>query len=350
MEHQEKERLLRRILSRRSFDTISFNTDNIYVTFLDPQLDVMAEADHRYQTTLDVSLHSNMMSIDEAHKLLIKKGLWTSQHDAQLASTEQSIKNMTKMLGDLQYKPKQRKVVQDGLVELRRKQEKLLKLKNKYFPMTAEYYAQQTARRFILSKIATVSSPELLEDLNFLDHLVVCYYSRHIPSEVQIRELARSEPWRLYWAAAKSTGSSLFHGPIADITEIQYMLLTWTYIYDFAYESTNRPSYDIINDDDAFDIWHEQEIKRIDNENKTNKAGQPMSSSGVGGSEMFVMADKEAAKDVYNLNDADGKRRVAQRQKALQTHGRLSHSQLPDVKTDLQIAANAAVMKKGRTR
>jgi hypothetical protein len=135
------------------------------------------------------------------------------------------------------------------------------------------------------------------------------------------------------------------------MTELQYHLLLWSRIYDSVYENPNRPTDDVISDDVKFDAWYRQESERIDAEIRKNATERAIGSiSGTGGQEVFIPADLEGAKEVYQLNDMNARTRIAQRQKAIESNGVLKESELPDVAKDLKMEMNRLASHGARNR
>lgn len=96
-------------------------------------------------------------------------------------------------------------------------------------------------------------------------------------SDKKIREVARSPLWRYRWSAAK-TIDYLFGKSIMDLTDEQSSLVYWSQLYDSVYEAYERPTDEIINDDDSLDEWltsqsenRKKEIKEKFTESKVKK-------------------------------------------------------------------------------
>ena len=72
--------------------------------------------------------------------------------------------------------------------------------------------------------------------------------------ESEIRELARSEPWKSIWSSSKNEGV-LFGKRAIELSEEQKHLIMWSTMYDSIGESPDSPSDKIIADDDMLDGW-----------------------------------------------------------------------------------------------
>lgn len=339
MDRKERESLVRRIISRKLYCNVKYRYDEYAVIFHDPTLDLLTEADWIYKKEYDNCLNrQDMMTIEQSIETLINNGQWSKELDKKLEGLYKDIKHLKSKLNAYKFHKAQQRIVKSTLEQGKKQIVDLESQKNQLYPSTVEYMCEIHKRNFIISKISVLQedAQKLLKLPDFLDTLSLHYYDKNFITDGDFRELARSDPWRLYWTLSKDTGTPLF--PLAvEITNAQYNLVSWTKVYDFAYASSNRPTDDIINDDDKFDAWYEDEIKRIEAENKQNSAD---SATGVVGQEVFIPADEEGSVEVYALNDPISRAKILQRQKTIIEKGEVKHSDLLDVKMDLKISAN----------
>jgi len=120
-------------------------------------------------------------------------------------------------------------------------------------------------------------------------------------TEAEIRLLARSPTWSIVWSVAKKTGN-VFGIPAASYTKDQMLLCYWSLMYDSVYESMDRPSDKVVEDDEALDKWFEEQRDKRAKESKRKQVMDKSSANRHG--EIFVMASSdEDADDIYNLND-----------------------------------------------
>ena len=156
-------------------------------------------------------------------------------------------------------------------------------------------------------------------------------------NEKNIRYLARNEPWRSVWAASLKTGN-LFDRPLFEMTDYQRVLVSWSIIYDNAYESMEPPTDEIADNDDLFDTWLREQSEKRKQKQEKQSFDRGMNPSVSKHKEIGIIAESaEDAQRVYNLNDQQTKQKIANRQKAIQEKGILKESELPDVKKDLRM-------------
>jgi hypothetical protein len=167
---------------------------------------------------------------------------------------------------------------------------------------------------------------EEFDDINIIIQLCELFFVKsRIPIE-SIRELARSQQWRIYWEIAKNT-NDLFIDNVISWSANQRDLAYWSTIYDSVYSAYERPSKDIIVDDDLLDSWFIRQGEKIDSKTQNSMAPKLNKS---GRNEEFIMADKEGAKRIYKMNDPTARAQIKARQKVLNQKGTIKEQDMPD--------------------
>jgi hypothetical protein len=349
MDFNKREQILRRITSRTLYCTVKYKHDNFDVVFKDPSLSILAESDWIYNKIFNRSTKEDgLFTLEESYKLLTEKGLWNDKLQKELETIKSDIEKLNSRLPELRFKKSEERTAKAAIEKAKKRFIELETIRNQLYSSTAEYLSDMGRKKFIVSKITEIKDRSLLEEPAFLDVLVYYYYKENGISEPEIREIARTDPWRLYWTVSKGTGTHLFPHSSVEMTDLQYLLLLWTKVYDFAFESSNRPSDEVINDDTKFDAWYKAEADRINKENQKRQVEN--SANLISGQEVFIPSDKEGAKEVYSLNDPIAKGIIATREKVINEKGQLEHTQLPDVKQDLIMKVNQAASQGTQNR
>jgi hypothetical protein len=351
MDFLDRQRLVRRITSGKLYATVSFLNDQHVIIFKDPYLDILVESDWIYKRNYDkIREETTMFTLQESYDLLKEQGKWTQEMEKELEGIQKDIESISSSLNSIKFNKSATRAAKATIEKGKRRVRDLVITKNQLFSASIEFFCERIRRRFLISKIANLAETEMLSNTKFVDTLAVYYFEESGISESQIRELARTDPWRLYWATSKDTGTTLFPHSAVEMTDLQYLLVSWTKVYDFAFNSTNRPTQDIIEDNDKFDVWYRAEIDRI--ESDTARSAIEQESGKHGGTETFIIADEEGAKDVYKLNTIESRQRVLSRQKALDNKLELKELDLPDVKAGVKMELNrmAATEAKNRSR
>lgn len=324
------------------YTKIKYKFEYIDAVFIDPTLDITTESDYIYNKTL---VDNNLLTLEESCLKLKEDGKWSDQLQKELEDLEKHNISLSKQLPNLKYHKKHERSVKEGIKKNRSRIQYLERIKWQLWPMTKEYYSLQSKRAFIIRKITTFptlseeENNDIFYNLEFLSLLVATYFDiNNIPTSI-IRELARSDPWRLYWILSKNNGTPLFSHSSVEMTDYQYQLVLWSKIYDMAFESNNRPGDDVIEDDEKFDSWNQAERKRINEQIKEGDKQLTM------GGENYIPCDEEGAAEVFKLNDVISRANIHNRQKLIESKEEVKEAELPDIKTEIKIAQNRLNMQ-----
>lgn len=352
---QERSILARRIISGKSIMEIVYNSNSYRVDLVDPTLFILSEADWVYNKSYKkLKEETDIMTLEESYELLIEQKQWNAELEKEFLEIQQDITTLHKQLNKAKFNKAVQKAIKKTIDKGQIRLQELFLIKNQLRNSTIEFMAERTKNRFIMSKIVQsimeidsgLNQSELIDNTNFIDTLIVYYFEESGIAESKIRELARTDPWRLFWTTAKDTGTSLFRHPSVEMTELQQNLVLWTRVYDFAYASLNRPTDDIIDDDEAFNAWYKSEYERIDNETRQSNLTDTFGSA----NEIFIPSDAEGAKEVYKLNDQMARLTIQSREKAILAKGEIKEQALPDVKARLQMEMNKMGMESVKNR
>jgi hypothetical protein len=305
-----------------------------------------------------------MLTEAEALAFYETTGQWSADEESQLTGLQDDIQKLKRGLLDHLFQPERLSQVR---ATLRRAEKVLVEKWHKRDALlmeTAEKFADMAQQRYTIGRVTetedgesvwpTTASFEMCSDNTLINHLVHHYYVGSRPPERVIREVARTDPWRTLWLQSKHV-HQLFDNPPVAWSAAQSDLVRWTQIYDFVYESLDRPGEQIINDDDLLDSWLIRQSDKAGEQAKQRendalaKAGGRNSRQG-GRNETFIVTDQRGAKRVYEMNDAKSRRIVQQTQKYVQQHGTVKESDLPQSKAEMrQLAAEEFRKRVGST-
>ena len=170
---------------------------------------------------------------------------------------------------------------------------------------------------------------EILEaDFAFIDS-ITNKKSDVEPNDKEIREMARTQPWRTTWTLSKPNP---FNTPVFNLMEYQQSLMVYSNMYDNIRESTECPSDNIINDDDCCDGWlifqsrkREKELRQKQTQNTLGKAANA--------GEVFIpVKNKDDFQKVNSMNDTGGKMVLKQRAIQIKKQGVVKDTDLADNK------------------
>lgn len=296
-------------------------------------------AETHYKTELIEASLEGAISSDEAFFRAVEDGLWNLTLDDELDGLEKDLEEMKTKLCGLIFKPQEKALTKKMIEKAKARQQELMGKKFFYESTTREYVAATAKYSYLIAscsyKDGVLLKDELLKDGFFLQNLVNTLNSDSI-SEEEYRELARTEPWRLYWVLGKEQG--LFGKPTTEFSDEQRILCFWSKIYDSVYESMDTPSDEIIEDDDALDGWLILQKRKRDKEKGQSEAEKLAAKHGKA-QEIFVVTDAEGAKKVAALNDSQGDMIRKKRMKLIQDRGEVNELEMPDTRNRLLMEA-----------
>lgn len=296
-----------------------------------------------YQKSLILGLSCEYATIQE----LIELGQWSDQKESEITGLQDDIYKIRLGLLDFLF---DRTKLEKTRSLLRRAEVALVERLSQRQELTqnsAEAHALICQQRYLTSCITETENNnafwhkkedfEEFSDIGLITQLCDIFFRKSKLSSKIIREIARSQTWRVYWEIAKNTGD-LFGTIISLWSSNQRELVYWSGVYDSVYGAYERPSSDIISDNDLLDSWFMRQSKKTDKTSQSNTIG---GQTKPGRNEQFIMADREGAKRVYDMNDPGTRAKIRARQRVLQKHGSVKEQDMPDSQQEMrqQLAA-----------
>tara|TARA_B100001769_G_C22105678_1_gene597318 strand:- start:2482 stop:3000 length:519 start_codon:yes stop_codon:yes gene_type:complete len=171
-------------------------------------------------------------------------------------------------------------------------------------------------------------------------------------SDSQIRELARNEPWRSLWSMRESAGIKLFiNKDFQELTNNQKNLIVWSQLYDNIRESMDVPPDEVIEDDDMLDGWFIEQGRKRKREVKKKHLEDSLTNKDITNKdEVYVMSKKDDSsgiQDIYDMNEATSRWVISERDKQIQSEGKVAHHKLTDQKIMQQNEINENIKHRG---
>ena len=213
-------------------------------------------------------------------------GSWTEEDDLVLKEGEKHIAFLEAEKLRQKFLTKKRRI-EEQIEETREKLSVVLQKKQHMYVMTAEYMAQEAfifslLQQTVMNRDGTLfindkNSISYLKDNDreLLHILVGEITSEGALSNSDVRKVARSMEWRMLWTLNREDISSLFNVPVSNLSINQRMLIYWSRIYDLAYESTEKPDEDVIQDDNKFDTWLQNRSNEKADSDSAKRRGAP---------------------------------------------------------------------------
>lgn len=260
----------------------------LYKINKNPPWEVLAEAETYRNNIFEKVKYNNWLSEREAISLLIHEKIIPEDYDNQLKNIEESLDILKKNL----YQSR----LDDKAVSLIRKKIKgtfimytdLLILVHSLDYVTLKYYLDYMEEIFLI--INTVDRKISFD----LAEAILAKKNKQQLSQIQIRNIAKTNPWKSYWAANKP--NAIKHNIL---NYEQTSLIMFSKMYDSIYEHPECPDEDVIQDNDMLDGWllltkekqnREKKTRELENKNPKMKNA----------TEVFLPAKNKT--DINNIN------------------------------------------------
>jgi len=337
------ERLIAKISWGYTSATVSTQDGKLVSLLLRPPIPKeQAKAAMVYSTERHRATLIGLPSEEEILIDLIALGRWNIETEDEIAGLEKDIHTIRRGLLDFLFNKTK---LEQARSLLRRAENALINRfyhKHNLLQNSAEAYAEVCQQRYLIGRITETESGNLFwptetdfdecSDSELITQLCEIFFQKSRLSISIIREIAKSNVWRTYWEITK-TVHDLFDGPVSGWSLDQRELAYWSTIYDSVHAAFERPSKDIIVDDDLLDSWFIRQGEKIESKTQTGMAPQPLK---PGRSEQFIMADREGAKRVYDMNDPIVRVKLKARQKVIREKGAVREQDMPDSQGEMR--------------
>lgn len=291
------------------------------------------KAQYLYNKELAKCQNVGILCFEEMKEFLCKQNVWSEAHDGRVEYLESKKTLALNQIKDFELIKHKRVRLEKVLKVIKDELDELIYTRNSLFGLTAENRAEEIKRRYMIMMSAedidgnahwpTERSFLECDDQVLLFNLAKAYYDNNILSEKNVRKIARNGEWRYRWNAAKN-GESLFGLAVAEWSEIQDAIVFWSYYYDSVFNCAERPSANIIENDEMLDLWVEDYNKRTRSGVKTqqNKSvfGNKTATQNQDHSEVFMKVDKgdeEAIRKVQEMNTSSAREKIRAEQKQI---------------------------------
>lgn len=294
-------------------------------------------ADFFSQEQYDDALLDGIWTQEDAEKYLIDMGYWSLENEEKMEEIKKNTENMKADYFNNFYNSETKKYIKKNLDK---QEERLQDLHNKkYFfhDKTCEYLKRYSSSSYLLQKNAFLSNGKAAY-LSFPMQLLYGKYTVAVSAlNLNLRKIAKSEDWKFKWMSSKRY---LFENKPSSFTDFQLSIISWSTYYDGIYQSYEKPSDEIIEDDIALDGWAIVERRKRKEEEKKRNAEKILPSNMKDAGEIFIPArNAKQAEDIMSLNNAEAKAKIKSLRGDLEREGVVEESQLTSTRRDLQMQA-----------
>ncbi len=336
MDEGRRNFLVHQIVSGLKFITLQ----NKRYKLVPPSKETRLLAEYVYQETLHSLRFDNLITNEQASLLLRKLGKWAPADDEALKKLEKHLEDKKVELYKALYDSGRQKNIKRVIEMAKKSLNKALYRKHALDYMTLDYHALLTKKKFLVAMgVRDENNEPIYNEKNFSNsdstvlESVIEFLENDTITIEEFRELSRNDPWRTIWNVGKE---SCMGTPSIEWTDDQKTLVTFTKMYDNAYQSMECPPDEVFEDDDMFDGWIIDQKRNREKEQK-QKQVDTLKNIDDKAQEVFVFAPtREDANQVYDLNDTEGRMKIKQRQNFIEQHGSVEAKHLPDTRLELQ--------------
>lgn len=289
-------------------------------------------ADVYYESIYDDYVSMGWPTKDEATVELRTRYVWNPSDAKRLKKIADEIDQLKLGLAGTEFKSVTRAKNIESIKGLREEEKLLAARKDAMQTHTAEYMALFAKLRFLVfhltfdiseQRIWTSWDKFLAAEDKLVTTLIREAFLDENMTEASLREIARTDPWRSSWVASVKVGN-LLSVPIAEMSDYQRVLLSWSLIYDGIFESMEPPEDEVVENDLLCDAWLANEARK-----RKNKAKAPAEPKG---DEIFIPVEsQEDAQKVYAMNDAAARQIVKERDMIVERDGVVEGHKTPDM-------------------
>ncbi len=331
-----------KILNRMVSGTYLIPYQNQIIFVRPASVDIRQRADFYYDSLIDTNKFSDCLRYDKLVDTFISQGLLDEDYQNQLDKNAEKIDQLKIQLFKCGPRITQAGKVRKELDIVREGHSRLNAYISKIRRNSLEGFAEHAKTNFLLMHTIYDDRGNLIlnQNTNSIDSHILNSVMYHIALQTldskDLRAFARSGPWRSIWNADKQKA---FINNIYELTEEQNALMHFSELYDFAYQNPKSPPDSILEDDDIFDGWYLNELKKMKSQKDEddNIIGSPDPKYG----EVYVMAqDQEEANSIYNFNSEKSKQILKDRANVMSKNDKVRDWQFKDVQDELIMQSN----------
>ena len=346
----------RNFLAYQIISAIKFITlENIRYKLISPSKELRLLAEHIYQETARSLRFDNFITDERATLFLRGLGIWGPEGDESLKKLEKHLEDKKVDLYKALYDAGRQERIKKTIEHAKKSINNALSKKHSLDYMTLNFHAMNTKKRFLTAMcLVGPDGDHIYDEKSFWNsdsrilEQATSFLELDIITIEEIRDLARNDPWRTIWNLGKESSLSC---PSSEYTEDQRMLVTFSKMYDNAYQSMECPPDEVFEDDDMFDGWLIDQRRSREKEQK-QKQIESVQNVPDSAQEVFVFAPtREDADKIYNLNSEEARMKIKAREQFIENHGTVEAQDLPDTQLELrqqQLEEYKAKLKGGR--
>jgi len=314
-------------------------------------------AEEVYAAEYEQAVEDGVFTDEDFVEYLEENGFWTAENEQESEKVNKDIETLKIKLFESFVKFREREQIRLYLRKAESRAGELHEQRHRFDHLCCHSVAEIAKGRYLLGSSLRTSAGEPIfptEESIWLDESPMLERVAHLyqglkATDKQLREIARTNPWQSMWSMRTTEGKLLGVSPL-DYTEEQAALIRWSVLFENIYQHHERPSDDVIADDDALDGWMILQKQKQASQQKEVSMESSLSEKIRNCQEIFIPVESlEDAKHIESLNSPEATRIKRRRLAALErAGGELEEQHMPDSKQKIRQQAEAEALAKMR--
>jgi hypothetical protein len=308
-----------------------------------PTASVRYQSQLVYDSILENYKYANWLRQDRCEAFLVSHKLWEFGGDKSLIQLNTRLEDFKVDLFKARLDNTKVDKIRKRIRNLRKQIDRLYIARHAYDHFTLEGFAETIRQQYIVACLTYCNGEKFLhdgEDWTHLDHRLLYDIANYVNEQrlniVQLRELARNEPWSTYWRVDKNP----FNERSIDLDDERRMLIHFSYLYENVREHPEYPGSHVADDDDMFDGWMIMVNRQATKERETEQIQSLIGDKHSNAQEVFIPTnDPETIRKINELNSPRSRIIKAQRAQLVKQKGEIKDADLPDRKLEKQMQA-----------
>lgn len=294
-------------------------------------------ADFFSQEQYDDALIDGVWTQKDAEDHLISIGYLSKTNGEDIKEIEKNIENMKADYFNHFYNSTTRQYIKTNIEKQYQRHTELYNKQYIFYDKTCEYLKRYSFLSYLIQKNSFFQNGDLASNIIPTQILYNKYIECINVLSSLARDVAKSDEWKNKWFSLKE---GVFENKLSSLTDAQLSVVSWSNYYDSVYQSMDKPSDEIIEDNIALDGWSIVQRRKRAEEDKKRNAEKMLPEKMQNAGEIFLPArSKKEAEDVMSLNNGEGLARIKSLKKDLRERGSVEESQLSSTRRDLQMQA-----------
>lgn len=274
---------------------------------------------------------------EEAEQHLISMGYLSENHMQELEEINKNMDNMKVDYFNHFYDSSTKEYIKRNLEKQQKKHDESYAKKYIFYDKTCDYLKRYCLLSFLLQKYAFDYNDGLCSNYYSIQTIHNKYISTTNDIGSKIRDIAKSNEWKNRWYSSKL---DTFHNHASSLTDLQLSIISWSTYYDGIFQSFDKPSEEIIEDDIALDGWSILEKRKRKKEEQQRNADKMLPDHMKNSGEVFIPTrNKRQAQDIMSLNAGESLSKIKSLKRDLSENSVVNESDLTSTRRELQMRA-----------